>query len=139
MNAIEVRRYMSQAWRIRIELKAAYASRVELRSMAEKMTASYSLTPGGPHEGSSKVENYALRLVELSDDIAESEGKLIEVLEETKRMISLAPDPLQRAVLTMYHIEGRTAEQTAYEVGYSLRQIWRVMNSAYEEIAKRLS
>lgn len=139
MTAHEVRKYMSQCWRIRKELHAKYTAISELRSMAEKMTSSFSQAPGGTPGNNSKVENYAIRIVEMQQDITEANHQLLEIIDRTKAMIEMAPDPLQRAVLTEYHLNGKTAEKTAEAIGYTPRQVWRVMNAAYEYIAAKMS
>ena len=139
MTAYEVRAYMSQGGKIRREIKAKLNAMEELRSMAEKTTTSFSLTPSAPGGNSSRVESYAIRIIEMQEDMAESYAQLVEIQSKTQKMIELAPDPIQRAVLTEYHLNGKTAEHTAEEIGYSLRQVWRIMNSAYEEIADKLS
>lgn len=139
MTAHEVRKYMSQCWRIRKELHAKYTAISELRSMAEKMTSSFSQAPGGTPGNNSKVENYAIRIIEMHQDISEANRQLLDVIDKTKAMIEMAPDPLQRAVLTEYHLNGKTAEKTAEAIGYTPRQVWRVMNAAYEYIAAKMS
>ena len=139
MTPYEVRSYMSQGWKIRKELRAKLNAMEELRSMAEKTTASFSLTPRVSGDVSSRVESYAIRIVEMQEDMEESYIQLVEIQSKTQKMIELAEDPIQRAVLTEYHLNGKTAEQTAEEIGYSLRQIWRIMNSAYETISAKLT
>ena len=139
MTAHEVRKYMSQCWRIRKELHAKYTAIAELRSMAEKMTSSFSQAPGGTPGNNSKVENYAIRIVEMQDEMADSTKQLLDVIDRTMEMIEMAPDPLQRAVLTEYHLNGKTAEKTAEVIGYSLSQTWRLMNEGYEVIAQKLT
>lgn len=139
MTAYEVRAYMSQGWKIRREIKAKLNAMEELRSMAEKTTTSFSLTPSAPQGNSSRVESYAIRIVEMQKDMEESYAQLVEVQDNVQRLIELAPDPLQRAILTEYHLNGKTAEHTAEEIGYSLRQVFRIMNAAYDEIADKMS
>ena len=139
MTPYEVRSYMSQGWKIRKELRAKLNAMEELRSMAEKTTASFSLTPRASGDVSSRVESYAIRIVEMQEDMEDSYIQLVEIQSRTQKMIELAEDPIQRAVLTEYHLNGKTAEQTAEEIGYSLRQIWRIMNSAYETISAKLT
>lgn len=139
MTAYEVRAYMSKAWKIDKELKAKYNALEEMRSMAEKATVSFSGMPGMPQGNSSRVEHYAIKLVEAQQDMEECVGNLLDIRSRIQKMIELAEDPLQRAALTEYHLNGRTAEQTADCVGYSLSQVWRLMNGAYERIAEKLT
>ena len=138
MTPYEVRAYMSQGWKIRKEIKAKLNAMEELRSMAEKTTASFSLAPHASGDVSSRVETYAIRIVEMQEDMEETYCQLIELQSKTQKMIELAEDPIQLAVLTEYHLNGKTAEQTADEIGYSLSSIWRIMNSAYKTISEKM-
>ena len=139
MTPYEVRTYMSQGWRIQKELQARYRKMEELRSMAEKTTASFSLTPSAPSGASSRVESYAIRIVEMQEDMEECVNQLWEVQRKVQQMIDLASDPLQKAVLIDYHLNGKTCAKVADDIGYSERQVWRIMSAAYEEIAEKLS
>lgn len=138
MTAYEVKSFMKQHWRLKKEINAKYSSLIELRSMAEKTTSTLTGMPSSHSEGS-KVENYAIRLVEMQIDMEECVNQLIEIRQKTVRMIDLASDPLARAILTEYHINGKTLEVTAETIGYSTRQIINIMNKSYEEIAEKIS
>ena len=139
MTAYEVRAYMSQGWKIRREIKAKLNAMEELRSMAEKTTTSFSLTPSAPGGNSSRVESYAIRIVEMQEDMEECLNQLVEIQSRTQHMIELASDPIQRAILTEYHLNGKTCESVAEEVGYSDRHVRYLMSRAYEEISRNLS
>lgn len=138
MTEYEVKSYMSQCWRIKIEMRAKYTALLELRSQAENTSANLTGMPSSHNEGS-KVENYAIALVTMRDDLQECEDKLYKVQQQTLRMIELASDPLMRAMLTEYHINGKKLDATAESIGYSTRQTIRIMNRAYKEIAEKMS
>lgn len=139
MTAYEVRAYMSQGWKIRREIKAKLNAMEELRSMAEKTTTSFSLTPSAPGGNSSRVESYAIRIVQMQEDMEDCVNQLWEIQRRVQQMIELAGDPIQRAILTEYHLNGKTCEAVAEEVGYSDRHVRYLMNKAYEEISNNLS
>ena len=139
MTAYEVRAYMSQGWKIRKEIKAKLNAMEELRSMAEKTTTSFSLTPSAPQGNSSRVESFAIRIVEMQEDMEDCIKQLVEIQSRTQHMIELASDPIQRAILTEYHLNGKTCEAVAEEVGYSDRHIRYLMSKAYEEIAYNIA
>lgn len=139
MTAYEVRAYMSQGWKIRREIKAKLNAMEELRSMAEKTTTSFSLTPRASGDVSSRVESYAIRIVQMQEDMEDCVNQLWEIQRRVQQMIELAGDPIQRAILTEYHLNGKTCEAVAEEVGYSDRHVRYLMNKAYEEISNNLS
>lgn len=139
MSPYEVKAFMSRSWKLRGEIRARYQRLEELRSMAEKTTTSFSLTPSTPQGNISRVEAYAVRIVEMQEDMEECVNQLYEIQRKVQEMINLASDPLQRAVLIDYHLNGKTCSKVAGEIGYSERQVWRIMNAAYEEIAEKMS
>lgn len=138
MDAYEVKQYLSQCWKIRCEISAKHEALYNLRSLAEKTTSSFSLAPSGSGEGS-KVEHYAIQIVTMQQDMEGCIQDLIKVQREAEAMIEIASDPLARAMLTEYHMNGKTAEDTAFAFGYSVRHMFRILNKAYEEIADKLS
>ena len=106
--------------------------------MAEKATASFSPAPSGAQgSGSSRVENYAIRIVELQEDLMDASEHLLDALQEVMALIELANEPIQRAALTQYHLNGKTAEESAAAINYSTSQFWRVVNEGYVAIAER--
>lgn len=136
MTANEVRRKLSHAWKLKKEIKAKQEAMEELRSMAEKVTVSFSPAPGGGGSAS-RVEDYAVRIVELQEDLADANDHLLDVLKDAMALIELAEDPIQRAALTYYHINGKTAEESAAAINYSVSQFWRVVKGGYAAIAER--
>ena len=136
MTSDEVKEYMSQCWRIKKEMRAKRTALMELRSLAEGTTQNLTGMPSS-HSGGSKVESFAVAIGEMRDDLEECEDKLYKVQQRTLRMIEIVRDPLWRAILTEYHVNGRTADETAEVIGYSRSQIFRIMNKAYEEIASQ--
>jgi len=138
MTAYDVRHKMSQAWKLKKEVTAKQEAMQELRSMAEKATASFSPAPSGAQgSGSSRVENYAIRIVELQEDLMDASEHLLDALQEVMALIELANEPIQRAALTQYHLNGKTAEESAAAINYSTSQFWRVVNEGYVAIAER--
>ena len=138
MTAYDVRQKMSQAWKLKKEVSAKQDAMKELRSMAEKATASFSPAPSGAQgSGSSRVENYAIRIVEMQEDLMGASEHLIEALREVMALIELADEPIQRAALTQYHLNGKTAEESAACINYSVSQFWRVLNEGYVAVAER--
>lgn len=138
MTAYDVRQKMSQAWKLKKEVSAKQDAMKELRSMAEKATTSFSPAPGGSQgSSSSRVENYAIRIVELQESLMGASEHLLNMLQEVMAMIELADDPIQRAALTQYHLNGKTAEESAACINYSVSQFWRVLNEGYVAVAER--
>ena len=136
MDAYEVKQYLSQCWKIRCEILAKHESLYNLRSLAEKTTSTFSLTPSGHGEGS-KVEHYAIQLVTMQQDMEECIQDLIRVQKEAEAMIEMLEDPMQRAILTDYHLNGIPINKLEDKYNYSRTQIYNIRRSAYRRIADK--
>ena len=64
-------------------------------------------------------------------------NKLCAQYNDTMTLIELADEPIQRAALTQYHLNGKTAEESAACINYSVSQFWRVLNEGYVAVAER--
>lgn len=135
MTPHEVRTYMSQGWKIRKEIKTRMSVMEELRSMAEKATTAFTLTPSAPQGNSSRVESYAIRIVEMQQDANELMDQLLEVVTEIQKMISCVPDPVHRAILMDYHLRGIPLSTLEDKYHYSRTQLYVIRQNAYKLIA----
>lgn len=138
MTAFEVRSEMRKAYWIRREIKARVRRMGELRSMAEKITPTFSPTPGGGGDGS-RVEHYAVLIVEMQQDVEERTAELVKVEKSIQEWVELVDDPRARALLIDYHLNGLNAEEVGAVNGYERRQVFRILSEAYEEIAEKLN
>lgn len=138
MTAFEVRSEMRKAYWIRREIKARVRRMEELRSMAEKITPTFSPTPGGGGDGS-RVENYAVLIIEMTQDLEERTAELLEVEKKIQGWIDYISDPRARAIAIDYHLNGLNVEEVGAVNGYERRQVFRLLSEAYEEIAEKLN
>ena len=112
----------------------------EIRSLAEKVTPSYDFVPIKSHGGSySRVEHYAIELVSMQEEFFEYASKALELLSVTLHLIELVQDPVARAVLTEYYVSGMTAEETAADLDYYVKSVYRIIRGAHKEIAEALT
>lgn len=137
MTPYEVKVFLSDSWRKRKELVARYESMLELRSLAEKMTTTFSPVPSAPQGNTSRVEHYAIRIVEMEQDLDEIFNEMDRLHKEAERLIDLVDETNKRQILTNYHLRGMKASQAAEEAGYSVRHLFRLLNESYEEISKK--
>lgn len=138
MTAFEVRAEMRRAYWIRREINARIRRMEELRSMAEKITPTFSQAPMGGGDGS-RVENYAVLIVEMNHDLEEKTNELLEVEKKVQGWIEYVSDPRARALCIDYHLNGLTVDDVGAVNGYERRQVFRLLSEAYEEIAKKIN
>ena len=138
MTAFEVRSEMRKAYWIRREIKARVRRMEELRSMAEKITPTFSPVPGGGGDGS-RVEHYAILIVEMTQDLEERTAELLEVEKKIQGWIDYISDPRARAIAIDYHLNGLDIAAIGAMNGYERRQLFRLLSESYEEIAKHVT
>jgi len=88
----------------RMEAKAEEQERV--RAMGERCTAAYSTEPRGGSGPTSKVENAAVRLADLSREIGAEADRLAEHYRIAVSIIARLADDRHRDILTWRYING---------------------------------
>lgn len=109
----------------------------ELQSKAEKITTTYSLTPGGPWQEDSKATIVA-KIVDLKRELAEDTEQLKAALALVRFMISTLDDYQQRAVLEYRYVCGYSWRMIRAALHYSRTQIYEIHIAALENIAESL-
>ncbi len=135
MTEKEVKVKLESIRHLRNEIRARERQLEELQAQATHITSviSYSKTFGS--ERSSQPENYAVNSYELVQDLDDKVGELYELMDEGMRMIDCLSDPLLRAMLIDYHINGLKMEAMTRQYHYSWRQIYNLRWVAYRKIA----
>jgi plasmid stabilization system protein ParE len=133
--AITAKEYLSQARNIEADINAKLQEAERIRSQAEKITTSFSFgkTLGG--EEGSRVENAAIKLVELEKAVLEDVDRLIQAKEEIRATIDQLQDQSQKTILRMRYLLGETWETIAYRSHYSWRNVHYIHKAALAEVA----
>lgn len=101
----------------------------EWRSLAEKMTPSYSFEPK-TQSVASKVETGAENIVEIDKQLQEQIAKRVRLRLEIAKVIYDLESEKHRYLLTSRYIDGKKWEQIALDMNYSVMQIWRMHGEA---------
>lgn len=75
------------------------------------------------HGGHSDLSGYVARLGDIIADLERQADETQAQLREVEKVIETVADPVQRAVLQARYIYGRTSEQIADDLYYSVRYI----------------
>lgn len=89
--------------------------------------------PRSGNNGSSSVENHALRHDELLRRYKQKEAELSAALLEIENAIETLP-PRERTLVRLYYAKGLTWEAVAVEMGYCWRQVHRIHSDALEAL-----
>lgn len=105
----------------------------QLKSLAEKITPSYSMAPNGT-SGGNRIESAVEKIEKIEKEISEKISILSEEKNKIGNIISSVENPTYRAVLTQRYILGRTWDRIAVDMHYSRMQICRIHGYALGNI-----
>ena len=135
MTKEEVRKYLL---RYRLEKK-------RIRRLAEQIEElrTRKAYPGSPAldampHGSdpSDLSDYAARLDELERELGAEQVAADRAALEVIQTINRLEDELEKDVLTLYYVRGYRWEHICYELSYSWKQVFRIRNRAFRNIAR---
>lgn len=128
--------FLQRATRLDDEINTMQQSLDEMRSMAERVTASISAAPHGGGDDHSR-ENIIIKICDLNAKIEERIDELVTVKAEIVDRINQIQNANYRLLLWKRYIQGKRWEQIAVDMNYSDRQVKRVHGYALLEIGKR--
>lgn len=133
MTSQEKKEFLSRYLEIMAEEKDIREEIAYWESRAQKVTASWSVVPGGG-KGSDKVQTGAIKVAELRDSLMGKIEELAAVRAEIERAIGTVQDDTQRRLLRRKYINGLTLEQIAVEMHYSYVHTCRIHGYALSNI-----
>lgn len=107
----------------------------ELKSLATKVTPSYSLEGKG-NGVSDRVGRTVARIVDLENEINEEIDKLVGLQEQIRSMIELLDDYTLKTLLERRYLLHEGWETVADKMGYSSRHITRLHIQAIDTLNK---
>lgn len=127
------KRWLSQYREIVAETERLVLEKEEWRSIAEKITPTYSFTPKTSEE-SSRIAIASEHLVEIDAELEKQICKRVELRLAISSAIHSVPSEKMRYLLERRYIDGMTWERIAVDMGYSCMQIWRMHGEALSQI-----
>ena len=108
-----------------------------IRSRAEKMTTSYSNTPGSGHNPDSRADAVA-KLVDLERQQEEAVRKWCQSIKEVQVIIAWLDDYNERAVLEHRYINCEDWLTISFRLNYSVQHLYRTHGIALYKLAMKL-
>lgn len=128
------KRWLSQYREVVAETERLTQEKEEWRSIAEKVTPTYSFEPKSLGESSGRIATAAEHLVEIDTEIEKQICKRVELRLAIASAIHSVPSEKMRYLLERRYIDGMTWERIAVDMGYSCMQIWRMHGEALSQI-----
>lgn len=121
---------INNAINVKLELIA------ELRSLAEKVTASPMTESHGVGTYSDRVGRTTAKIIDLENEINDEIDRLVEIKLRIKEVIAAVTDSTRRTVLERRYILSESWEKIADELDYSPRHVLRLHNETIERLEK---
>lgn len=137
-NIYDAKTLLSQAWYCYQAIEAKLNDIERLRSLAEKVTTSYSIAPANTGTGD-RIPDAVARIIELQDEIGNSIEELRNTRKEVEQIITENfPAGTVRVILYRRYILTQRWERIATEMCYSIKWIWKLHGRALAELNKKL-
>lgn len=127
MNA---REYLSQAYRLDLEIKNKLEIMEGMNSLATKATSTFSLVPPSGTRNVHRLEETLAKIVDMDVEINNKIDKLVDLKKEIVEVISAVDNKEYRLLLEMRYLRFLTWEEIAHEFNYNIRHIYRIHGEA---------
>ena len=132
MNAKE---YLKQAFYLDKRINSKLEQVESLNALATKATSTLSDMPKSPNQGSSKLEDTIVKIVDLQEEINRDIDKLVDLKAEMVGTIKQIQDKELQVILEKRYLCFETWEKIAVDMNYDIRHIHRLHNRGLKEIS----
>jgi len=129
------REYLSQAHRLDQRIDAKIAQIATLNELATKCTSTLTGMPRNPNRGTSTMADAVAKIVDLQAEINRDIDHLVDLKREMVTVIKAVENIEHQTLLEKRYLCYQTWEQIAVDMGYSVRQLYRLHDEALENVA----
>lgn len=133
MSTMSPRDYLQQARGMRLRIEALNERRQRYEDLATSATAHYRSGPGGTKRVSS-VEEYAVKLADLSEEMNLRAGIYAEALREIEAAIDAVEDPKYRDILRYRYLNGWSWRMIERKMYYGNNYIFQLHLRALQAV-----
>ena len=128
------REYLSQAHRLDQRIDAKIAQVASLNELATKCTSTLTGMPRNPNRGTSTMADAVAKIVDLQAEINRDIDRLVDLKREMVAVIKAVSHIEHQTLLEKRYLCYQTWEQIAVDMGYSVRQVYRLHDEALEDV-----
>lgn len=132
---MDIKEYLGQAYRIDQRIDSKMEQILSLRMLSTKAGSTISDMPGGSGN-LHKMENIICKIVDLENNINDDISSLVDLKVEITKLITGIENKEHQTLLELRYLCYKTWEQIAVEMGYNVRHIYRLHESAVAQISK---
>jgi len=128
------REYLSQAHRLDQRIDAKIAQVATLNELATKCTSTLTGMPRNPNRGTSTMADAVCKIIDLQAEINRDIDSLVDLKREMVAVIKAVENIEHQTLLEKRYLCYQTWEQIAVDMGYSVRQLYRLHDEALENV-----
>jgi len=124
--------YLGQAYRLDQRINSKLEQVMSLRDLTTKATATMSDMPGGGSRNVFKMQDIIGKIVDLENEINADIDRLVDLKREMVVAIKAVADPECQTLLELRYLCFKSWEQIAVAMGYGVRHVYKLHNTALE-------
>ena len=132
---MDAKEYLSQAYRIDQRINSKLDQVMSLRALLGKATGTLSGAPKAATPNLHSMEDTIAKMVDLENEINEDIDALVDLKAEIMQRIKRVENPEYQTILELRYLCFKRWEEIAVDMGYSLRRVYELHDSALEEIS----
>lgn len=131
---LAVKNYLMGAMWIDQDINCKLGQIQVLSDLATRATSTISDVPGSPNRNIHKMEDVIVKMVDLQAQIGEDIDKLLVLKENIMGCIRQVENRDGRVVLEARYLRQLKWEDIAFDLGFSMRQVFRIHDESLEKI-----
>lgn len=132
------REYLGQARLLDEQIFDLLEEKAQYVALREKITSSWGTECVSGGDDRDRLNETTNKIFEINRKIDRKVDELVDTKEEIRDLLSHINNPVYYGVLTRIYFRGKTLDATAYEMGYSTKQIGRKHKMALRIVEKLL-
>jgi len=133
---VSAKEFLLQATLIDQRINCKLEQVQSLRSLAEKATTTLTPTPHSDQRNIHRIEDIIIKMLDLESDINASIDRLVDGKREIMETIRCLPKAEHRSLLELRYICGKTWEEVALKMQYSVRNIHLIHGAALHKVSE---
>ena len=129
MNAKE---YLNQAYRLDQRINSKLEQVLSLRDLTTTATATMSDMPGSSSPNVYRMQDIIAKIIDLENEINADIDQLVDLKRDMVAAIKAVADPECQTLLELRYLCFKSWEQIAVAMGYGVRHVYKLHNSALE-------
>lgn len=131
---MDIRTYLNQIRHLDLLIDSKLEQVSQLRNRMIYVSPTFGERVQGSHDPD-KFTNGVAKIIELEKVINEDIDKLVDMKVKAREIIETLNTVIEKAILYKHYFEGKSFEDIAVEVNYSLRWVYKIHGDAIDKLS----